>query len=412
MSASPPPTLEQLLHWLAEAAELEHNLLCSYLFALFSLKQDLSEDLTDAELQAVTRWRKTLLSVCIEEMVHLAQVANITVALGARPHFNRPNLPVAAGYHPGGLVIELTRFDRDTLDHMIHLERPDDADEPDGASFRGPGTTPPREQRLTLMPSGPQYDTIGEFYAILKAGLAAYSRAQGAQAFQGPPELQLRPEEVGNGTLFVIRDLAGAHAAIDEIVRQGEGGVRQTEKSHYSLFLSMRDEFAALQAARPNFDPARAVARNPVMRAPVADDRCQVVADDALAVLDFGNSLYALMLRCLQQLYETRWAAPAARRAICACTFSCMKAFSLAACELTRFEAGPDKSVRAGVSFTMLRHTEGATSARDAAAALKRRGREILRAIDTLPLDTLARAQLASSVRALNAQIDAFALAV
>ena len=32
-------TREQLLHLLAEAAEIEHTLMCSYLYAAFSLKR-------------------------------------------------------------------------------------------------------------------------------------------------------------------------------------------------------------------------------------------------------------------------------------------------------------------------------------------------------------------------------------
>ncbi len=409
-----PPHHEQLLHWLAEAAELEHNLLCSYLYALFSLKQEDDEDLTDAELAAVRRWRGTLLSVCIEEMTHLAQVANITVALGGRAHFNRPNLPVAAGYHPGGIVIALARFDRDTLDHMIHIERPAGAGDPDGASFAPLAASASTRDRRPprLMPSGPRYDTIGEFYAILKDGLAAYSRVHGVEAFRGPAELQFRPEELGHGRLLVVRDLADAAAALDEIVRQGEGGAASGEESHYRLFLDMRDEFDALRARRPAFDPARAVVRNPVMHAPTAADRRQVVAHDALALLDFANSLYNLMLRCLQQLYETPWDAPAARQAICAAAFLSMKAFSRASTELTRFPAVDGEEGRAGVSFAMPRHTEGAITPRDAAAGLKSRGMEIQRAIESLPASAVDRGGFVAGLAALNAQIDAFSAAV
>ena len=117
-------TREHLLHVLAEAAELEHNLLCSYLFAAFSLKQGVDEDLAPHELAAVERWRAAILQVCVEEMLHLAQVANLTVAVGSRPHFDRPNLPVAPGYHPAGVRVALRPFDLDTLQHFIYLERP------------------------------------------------------------------------------------------------------------------------------------------------------------------------------------------------------------------------------------------------------------------------------------------------
>jgi CDGSH-type Zn-finger protein len=34
------PSREQLLYWLHEAAEIEHNLMCCYLYAAFSLKRD------------------------------------------------------------------------------------------------------------------------------------------------------------------------------------------------------------------------------------------------------------------------------------------------------------------------------------------------------------------------------------
>jgi hypothetical protein len=47
---SPPvtgiPSREQLIHSLYEAAELEHNLMCTYLYAAFSLKTGAEEELT------------------------------------------------------------------------------------------------------------------------------------------------------------------------------------------------------------------------------------------------------------------------------------------------------------------------------------------------------------------------------
>src|SRR5689334_3724293 len=127
---------EHLLHMLAEAAELEHNLLCSYLYAAFSLKKELGEDLRDDEFEAVRRWHCDLMRVCVQEMTHLAQVANLMVAVGSRPHFDRPNLRVAPGYHPARIQVSLARFDLETLDHFIFLERPESADLQDAVSFR------------------------------------------------------------------------------------------------------------------------------------------------------------------------------------------------------------------------------------------------------------------------------------
>ena len=86
-------TREQLIHFLSEASEIEHNLLCSYLYAVFSLKTE-HDDLEARELEAVSRWRKAILSVAFEEMGHLLQVNNLLVAIGGAAHFDRPNLPV------------------------------------------------------------------------------------------------------------------------------------------------------------------------------------------------------------------------------------------------------------------------------------------------------------------------------
>src|SRR5258708_7769906 len=78
---------EQLLFGLCEAAELEHNLMCTYLYAAFSLKTRDDEGLSVEETEAVERWRAAILGVAVEEMGHLTAVWNITSALGGSPPF-------------------------------------------------------------------------------------------------------------------------------------------------------------------------------------------------------------------------------------------------------------------------------------------------------------------------------------
>ena len=89
-----------LLSTLAEAAELEHDLMCMYLYSVFSLKTSTGEGLTSEEMEAVNCWRKTILDVCFEEMTHLALVANLTTAVGGGAHFFRPDFPVRARLFP------------------------------------------------------------------------------------------------------------------------------------------------------------------------------------------------------------------------------------------------------------------------------------------------------------------------
>ncbi|HMI95445.1 MAG TPA: ferritin-like domain-containing protein, partial [Micropepsaceae bacterium] len=69
MNASfPSPSREQLLHALYEAAELEHNLMCTYLYAAFTLRDGEAEGLSAAEAAAVARWRRSIMGVAIDEM--------------------------------------------------------------------------------------------------------------------------------------------------------------------------------------------------------------------------------------------------------------------------------------------------------------------------------------------------------
>jgi CDGSH-type Zn-finger protein len=128
-------TREILVHRLYEAAELEHNLMCTYLYAAFSLRDGEGEGLSAQEASAVARWRRQIIRVAVEEMGHLTAVWNITAALGGAPRFGRDNFPLNPGVLPAGVVVRLAPFNEATLQHFVHLERPDGSREPDGAGF-------------------------------------------------------------------------------------------------------------------------------------------------------------------------------------------------------------------------------------------------------------------------------------
>ena len=391
------PTREQLLHLLAEASELEHNLLCSYLFALFSLKGEDAPDLEPRERAAVGRWRKSLLSVCVEEMLHLAQVANLAVSIGARPHFNRPNLPAAAGHHPAAIVVELAGFDADTLQHFIHIERPDGSDAPDGDSFAPDGDYRREAVAGMLMPAAPDYKTIGEFYEDLRRAMAAFCAERGERAlFVGDASLQMRPEDVKSPSLRVVRDLASATEAIEEIVRQGEGAPGESEDSHFAQFAGIQREFAELAAARPGFAPAYPVGRNPVMRFPPSRGRTHVTHSEAFTLLDAANAAYNFMLRCLDACYQTPWSEASAREGLLGATFKSMRALSALGAELAKLPASRDGAggAHAGVSFAIARATEGLRRG-GAVALLAERASELAKGVGPLPLPAARKADLA-----------------
>src|SRR6187431_3183355 len=127
---------EALIHQLYEAAELEHNLMCTYLYAAFSLRLGTEEGLTAEESDATARWRRDILKVAVEEMGHLTAVWNITAALGGSPRFGRLNFPLDPGGLPASVVVRLEPFSEAVLQHFIFLERPADSNEPDGEGFQ------------------------------------------------------------------------------------------------------------------------------------------------------------------------------------------------------------------------------------------------------------------------------------
>ena len=172
------PSREQLLFQLYEAAELEHNLMCTYLYAAFSLKSGQSEGLSVEEAASVERWRRTIVQVAIEEMGHLTAVWNITSALGGAPSFGRDNFPLDPGSLPAGLVVRLAPFGEQALQHFVYLERPDGSSEPDGDGFVPEllfqrGTSIPR-----LTPTVVDYETVGRFYAELARGIGVRRAAR------------------------------------------------------------------------------------------------------------------------------------------------------------------------------------------------------------------------------------------
>ncbi len=71
---------EELYRLLCEAAEFEHAVMCSYLYAMWTLKRAPDEDVTAAELAAIEGWRRSLRQVALEEMLHLSLVNNLLAA--------------------------------------------------------------------------------------------------------------------------------------------------------------------------------------------------------------------------------------------------------------------------------------------------------------------------------------------
>jgi hypothetical protein len=349
---------EQLLYLLQEASEIEHNLMCCYLYAAFSLKQRADEDLEPDELAAVKRWRKLIFSICHEEMVHLALVGNLMVAVGGAPYFGRPNFPVSPGYYPSGVVVQLAPFDLDTLDHFIFLERPEGIELADGEGFEPDLSYERPAPWGRLMPSGQDYLTVGHLYRGIAEALESLAQKYGEDhLFIGPTAAQLGPDLITMPGMRLISDLETALLAMNTIIDQGEGSQRENEESHYQRFLGIRAEFLGLRAKREAFVPGRPAARNPVMRQPPdPEGRVYIDQPEAARILDLANALYVHMLRCLSQSY-CRPDGAVAQALLLDAAIGLMHVLPIAGqllTELPASEAHP--GVNAGMSFANVRN--------------------------------------------------------
>jgi CDGSH-type Zn-finger protein/uncharacterized Fe-S cluster protein YjdI len=352
-----PVTRELALHALYEAAELEHNLMCTYLYAAFSLKDGQAEGLAADEAEAVSRWYRVLLRVAVEEMQHLAAVWNITSALGGSPRVGRTNFPLDPGYLPAGIVVKLAPFSQQTLQHFVFLERPHGSTECDGDGFVSERNYVRGSDIARLTPMGLNYDTVGDFYAALSDGLRELVALYGeAVAFAGDPALQLSQNEINMAGCKPVICIKTALAAFDAIVVQGEGAPRDSADSHYQKFLSIREEYAALIAKNPDFSPAFPAATNPVLRRPPRPEgRVWLENPEVIAVVDLANASYGLMLRLLAYAYALP--GPGAEKSLATdLAIGLMQAMVPLAQRAARLPAGPSNPhCHGGMSFTALR---------------------------------------------------------
>src|SRR2546423_4475318 len=201
-------TREELVYLLGQACEIEHGLMCEYLYAQFSLKRGPDEGLTDGQLARVQAWEKTLITVIKQEMLHLALATNILTAIGAAPHFERPNFPILSRWYPEGVQIALVPFGERALRHFIYLERPEGMALDDAAGFAAARHAQPLTARGAGLVAVPEeWRTVGHLYRGIEAGLANLCARYGEDAvFIGPTRAP-----AGTEIFERPRPLAGPH---------------------------------------------------------------------------------------------------------------------------------------------------------------------------------------------------------
>ena len=295
---------EALIYMLCEASELEHAIMCQYLFAAFSLKESEDEGLTPDELAAVTSWQRKILNVAAGEMLHLALVNNMLSAIGAAPHLSRPNLPAPAGHYPAGVQLTLLPFGDQALQHFMFLERPEGMDLEDAEGLAALQTATPAVNPRDIVPTPQDFATVGHLYRSIEAGFRHLAAKYGEDwLFTGPPRAQATPALFGWPNLLPVTGLDSACAAVEEIVEQGEGPRGHWRDAHFGQFVAILDEYQQMRAANPGFEPAR-----PVMAANVRPhdraDAVPLITDPLTArVTDLFNVGYEILLQLFERFF-------------------------------------------------------------------------------------------------------------
>jgi hypothetical protein len=118
----------------------------------------------------------------------------------------------------------------------------------------------------------------------------------------------------------------------------------------------------------------------------MAEDRVHVTHPEAAALLDATNAVYSLMLRCMTAVYDTSANDKVLRKALLSCALGLMKMLAEISGALTVLPASRGGSENAGVTFAMLRSTEGLVPGVDVRLVLTERFDHIREQIPALPL--------------------------
>ncbi|MDP9271374.1 MAG: ferritin-like protein [Chloroflexota bacterium] len=297
---------EALIYTLGKAAELEHLVMCQYLFAAFSLKLNEREGLSAEGLEAAKRWRHTLLEIAEQEMLHLALVENLLTAVGAAPRLARPNFPLPVRSYPAGIQMVLLPFSETALRHFAYLERPEGVEMADAEGFAAleKAAPLPRADEDEIGPHLQDFDTVGHLYRSIEAGLANLAGRIGEERlFIGPPAAQATETHFRWKELVAVTNLASARAALEIIVEQGEGARGDWRDAHFGRLIAILDEYVAARGADPAFEPTRPVVAAWV-RQPEVEAHVPIITEPfTVRLMDLLNAVVEVLLQMLSRYF-------------------------------------------------------------------------------------------------------------
>jgi Ferritin-like len=347
---------KELTYLLCQAAELEHGLMCEYLYAAFSLRTTAGPGLRDEQLRVVERWRRELLAISGEEMLHLAMVQNLLTAVGSAPYVSRPHLPHQARGYPPDVQLRLLPFGEVGLKHFVYLERPPGAHDLDAVGFEPAGAVPPPMQPGEVVPRSQNFATQGHLYRSIAAGLDRLADKLGEDhLFIGPAFHQDDETTFRWPDLTPITDLKGARRAIEQIVEHGEGATGDLAAAHYGRFKTVLDEFLSIQSEDPEFAPAHPVQAAGMRAVEGVEPDLYITDQGTGGCSDLFNAVYELLLQMTARYFAFGHETPEQRRVLARIAVGLMfDAIKPLGMLLARLPVGPEHpGLTAGANFQL-----------------------------------------------------------
>lgn len=284
----PIHSYDDLVNHLHQAAQVEMSTIPMYLYAAYSIETK-GHSQWDPGISA----SRTIISIVLEEMLHLALVRNLMLAIGAGDKisfYNKdfmPHYPSKMLHRTPDLELHLEPCTQDLMARVfMPLELP--------AKHGAP-------------PQPDQYNTLGQFYESIEDGFhyltkndpQFWSKAQDSTKYQYTAAYWNRD---GGGEPVVVCDLTSAMNAMSMIVEQGEGVDPDKatvpidpinpkpgldELSHYAKFQRIHDGIEVIGVVKPvPVDPK------------IADFKGTVVT-----LANLFNAAYGYTLCMLDKLY-------------------------------------------------------------------------------------------------------------
>jgi hypothetical protein len=174
----------------------------------------------------------------------------------------------------------------------------------DAEGFEALADSVPLGHAHAIVPHAQSYSTFGHLYRGIEDGFKHLAKELGErELFCGHAGAQATGEYFLWPDMLPVTDVESACVALDTIVEQGEGARGEWRDAHFGRFHAVLEEFLALKAERPDFDPARpAVA---AFTRPPADvpEALLISVKSTGMVADLFNASYQALLQLIIRFF-------------------------------------------------------------------------------------------------------------